>query len=76
MRTGEVDAITGDAILGYNRDAAAVKLILDGKLKGVEGYVHYVRADALSTGSSVFKVLPEQLHALRRVSGPGPCLDG
>ena len=43
MRTGKVNAIAGDAVLGRNRNVASLKSILDGKLKRVERDFQYVR---------------------------------
>ena len=76
MRTGEVDAITGDAVLGRNRDTAAVKSILDRKFEWVERNIANVRTEVVSAGSSILEVLPEQFDTLRWRSGPGPYRDG
>ena len=53
-----------------------LKSVLDGKLKWIERHILYVSTEVLSTGSSIFKVPPEQVDTLRRQSGPGLYRDG
>ena len=64
MRACEIYAIAGDAVLGRNRDTTSLKSVLDGKLKWVERHILYVGTEVLSTGSGIFKVLPEQVLGL------------
>ena len=62
MRTGEVDAIAGDAILGRHRDAPFLKTVHDGELKRIEWFVTDDRAKVLATRGGIFEVLPQEFH--------------
>ena len=74
MRTGEVYAIAGNAVLGCNRDTTAIQSLLDGKIKWVEEHLQYVRTQ-FSPPEAAYS-LSEQVDTLRGMSGSGPCRDG